>query len=263
MMKLVVVAALALSLSALAQEPSNASAKQAFAALNKSLDKLKTLDPVKSGNAYKAELAKAQKKLEAIKEKEPGFDVSALEQALKAFEATLAQGQEEKAAAKDARAREVAAKQAADEAARDAALEARAAKGAEVTGPRREPEADAAPAPPKAEPTPGAPTPKVKLAAAVRKDASVEALFRTAFAAEGWNEEILQVNLLDTDWHVEKNKVTGAIVCRYQSAAIKAKNKAGKCIAYELSMKQDWNGSGFSATPRRYGHNAQDMACDD
>lgn len=70
------------------------------------------------------------------------------------------------------------------------------------------------------------------------------------------------MNLLDTDWHIEKNKLTGAIICRYQSAAIKAKNKAGQCIAYQMSMKQDWDGSGYSATARRYGHNAQMMNCD-
>jgi hypothetical protein len=29
-----------------------------------------------------------------------------------------------------------------------------------------------------------------------------------------------------------------------------------------MSMKQDWDGSGYSATPRRYGHNAEYMACE-
>lgn len=386
---LAVVITVSLSLPAWAEaEPTNSSAKQAYGALTKSLEKLKTLDPVKSENAFKTEIGKAQKKLEAIKEKEPGFDLSAQAQQIKEFEEVLAKGQADKVATKDARAKEVADKQARDAAereAREAAKEAKYAANAEAGKVTNEMEALFVPptesrysevADPAAElkaratafdvflatnpaervkqaiellryieprfiseektgydkrladVSRGITAPvdnnhatvsfhllreyelfwnalektlpddatvrtnaeltrkalsampslealkgkaaayqkeslaKVRLTPAVRKDATMEGLFRKAFAAEGWNEEILVVNLLDTDWHIEKNKLTGAILLRYQSAAIKAKNKAGKCIAYVMSMKQDWDGSGYSATPRRYGHNGQFMACE-
>jgi hypothetical protein len=103
---------------------------------------------------------------------------------------------------------------------------------------------------------------RVTVPAAVRRDAATETLFKNAFNATGWNETILKINLLDTDWHIERNSLTGLITGRYQTAAITAKNSNGDCILYTFSILQEYNGSGYQSTAKRYGHNASYMSCD-
>lgn len=102
----------------------------------------------------------------------------------------------------------------------------------------------------------------VKIPNAVRTDSNMEKLFKDAFTREGWNETILKVNLLDTDWHIERNSITGIILGRYQTAAIVAKNSKGDCILYTFSIKQDYDGSTYKSAAYRYGHNASFMSCE-
>jgi hypothetical protein len=102
----------------------------------------------------------------------------------------------------------------------------------------------------------------VKVPSAVRKDAGMETQFRNAFNAQGWNETIYKINLMDNDWHIERNSLTGVIIGRYQTAAITTKNANGDCILYTFSIMQEYNGSGYQSTARRYGHNASYMACE-
>ncbi|MFY7990158.1 MAG: hypothetical protein ACOVO3_05455 [Fluviicola sp.] len=103
---------------------------------------------------------------------------------------------------------------------------------------------------------------KVKVPAAVRIDAATETLFRNAFNATGWNEPIYKINLLDTDWHIERNNLTGAIIGRYQTAAITTKNANGDCVLYTFSIIQDYNGSAYQSKARRYGHNVSFISCE-
>lgn len=103
---------------------------------------------------------------------------------------------------------------------------------------------------------------KVKIPVAVRKDAATETLFKQTFAAQGWNETILIINLRDTDWSIVKNEYTGVIVGRAQTAAIAAKNKNGDCILYIFTIMQDYNGSGYQTTAHRRTHDAAPMLCE-
>lgn len=102
----------------------------------------------------------------------------------------------------------------------------------------------------------------VKVPNAVRKDANTEALFRNAFNATGWNETIFKINLLDSDWHIERNSLTGVITGRHQTAAITAKNRNGDCILYTFTIIQEYNGSSYQSTAKRYGHLSSYMSCD-
>lgn len=85
-------------------------------------------------------------------------------------------------------------------------------------------------------------------------NAVLEAEFREAFANEGWGETLLKVSLQSRDWDIVRNNLTGAIICRTQSAYIAAKQKAGNCILYSFTIKQQFNGSSYSSVSSRYSH---------
>lgn len=102
----------------------------------------------------------------------------------------------------------------------------------------------------------------VEVPNAVRKDGAIENLFKQAFTETGWNESVLKINLQNNDWIIERNKVTGIIICRYQNAVIVAKNENGECILYNFSMQQSYDGSSYQSSARRRSHNAKRMACE-
>jgi hypothetical protein len=85
-------------------------------------------------------------------------------------------------------------------------------------------------------------------------NAAIEAEFKEAFVNEGWEETIVKINLLSREWNIVRNNLTGAIICRIQTAAIVAKQKNGNCILYEYSIKQQYTGSGYSNISSRYAH---------
>ncbi len=95
---------------------------------------------------------------------------------------------------------------------------------------------------------------------AARQDAALEQEFRSAFAKEGWNETVLKVNILTTEWSILRNNVTGAIIGRTQTAAIAAKNAKGECILYNYTIIQEYDGSKYLSAKRR-SHGAQYIAC--
>lgn len=101
----------------------------------------------------------------------------------------------------------------------------------------------------------------VKMPPALTTNAAMDKEFKKAFEGTGWGETILKVNLLDTDWHIERNELTGVILSRYQSAAIAAKQANGRCMLYTFTIKQEYNGSGYGSS-RRDSHNSNEIACE-
>jgi hypothetical protein len=89
---------------------------------------------------------------------------------------------------------------------------------------------------------------------AVIVSAAIEAEFKEAFLNEGWNETIIKINITSREWSIIRHAVSGAIICRVQSAAIVAKQKAGNCILYDFTIKQQYTGSGYSNVSSRYAH---------
>jgi hypothetical protein len=89
---------------------------------------------------------------------------------------------------------------------------------------------------------------------AVVVNAALEAEFKEAFANEGWNETIVKINITSREWVIIRHEVSGAIICRVQSAAIVAKQKNGNCIMYDFTIKQQYTGSGYSSVSSRYSH---------
>jgi hypothetical protein len=89
---------------------------------------------------------------------------------------------------------------------------------------------------------------------AVVVSAVLEAEFKEAFLNEGWNETIIKINITSREWSIIRHAVSGVIICRAQSAAIVAKQKAGNCIMYDFTIKQQYTGSGYSSVSTRYAH---------
>lgn len=85
-------------------------------------------------------------------------------------------------------------------------------------------------------------------------NAALEAEFKEAFVNEGWNETIIKINITSREWNIVRHQVSGAIICRAQSAAIVAKQKNGNCILYDFTIKQQYTGSGYSSVSSRYTH---------
>lgn len=101
-----------------------------------------------------------------------------------------------------------------------------------------------------------------KFPEAIRKDANLENVFKNVFNAQGWKESILKIHLVDSDWHIERNQYTGVILGRYQSAAIAVKTESGECTYYLFTIIQDYNGSSYQSTARRYSHSPYRLACE-
>lgn len=99
---------------------------------------------------------------------------------------------------------------------------------------------------------------------AVQVNTALEAEFREAFLAEGWNETIVKINLLSREWNIVRNSLTGVIICRTQTAAIVAKQKNGNCIMYDFTIRQSHTGSGYSGVSSRYAHGvlADEFLCE-
>lgn len=89
---------------------------------------------------------------------------------------------------------------------------------------------------------------------AVIVNAALEAEFKEAFLNEGWNETIIKINITSKEWTIIRHAVSGAIICRAQSAAIVAKQKNGNCILYDFTIKQQYTGNGYSSVSSRYTH---------
>lgn len=90
---------------------------------------------------------------------------------------------------------------------------------------------------------------------AVTDNTAIEAEFKEAFNNGGWGETIVKINLLTKEWTIVRNSLTGAILCRTQQAAIVAKQKAGNCMLYTYTIKQQYTGGGnYGSVSSYYGH---------
>lgn len=75
----------------------------------------------------------------------------------------------------------------------------------------------------------------LRMPAAVQVNPALDAEFREAFLAEGWGESIVGIRLLSREWAIVRNSLTGAIICRTQTAAIAAKRRTA--VAYSMILQ--------------------------
>ncbi len=89
---------------------------------------------------------------------------------------------------------------------------------------------------------------------AARSDKQLESEMISAFkASQTYKDrvkgEILRVVIIDPDWMIRRNKLTGIILHRYIRAAIAVKNSDGTCTVWQnVTFQQDYVGNNFQKT---------------
>jgi hypothetical protein len=89
---------------------------------------------------------------------------------------------------------------------------------------------------------------------AARTDKSLEADMERAFkASQTYKDrvkgEVLRVVIIDPDWMIRRNALTGIILHRYIRAAIAVKNGDGTCTVWQLvTFQQDYVSNKFQET---------------
>lgn len=61
--------------------------------------------------------------------------------------------------------------------------------------------------------------------------------------------KIVKLNIIDSDWYIRRNEITGVILHRYIRAAIAVKDNSGSCSVWDLvTFQQDYIGNKFQKT---------------
>jgi hypothetical protein len=85
---------------------------------------------------------------------------------------------------------------------------------------------------------------KTCLPKALMSDKVLEASILKAFNAKGWTEKAVKVRIISSQWNIEKNKRTGAIISRYVDAVI-GSTEDSKCAYQNFSFYQDYDGKAY------------------
>jgi len=100
----------------------------------------------------------------------------------------------------------------------------------------------------------GASTKSAVMPKAARSDKALESEMVNAFkSSQTYKDrikgEVLRVVIIDPDWMIRRNEVTGNILHRYIRAAIAVKTSDGACTVWQLvTFQQDYVGNNFQAT---------------
>ncbi|MBL7912056.1 MAG: hypothetical protein JNJ41_13440 [Bacteroidia bacterium] len=78
---------------------------------------------------------------------------------------------------------------------------------------------------------------------AVRNDEVIEKEIRNALKDK--DGTILKINLLDKDWRVVRNELTGIALSRAQDFHMAVKKSNGKCVLYDLILHEDFDGTKY------------------
>jgi hypothetical protein len=82
------------------------------------------------------------------------------------------------------------------------------------------------------------------------KDENLEAqmleMMKKFAQREGWNAEIGGVKIVDSDWNMERNEITGIILDRWVAVNVYIKYNDGVCQVRRFIFQQNHNGNGFS-----------------
>lgn len=91
---------------------------------------------------------------------------------------------------------------------------------------------------------------------AVKKDPALEAGIKEAaqkiYTDAGSNVKVMGVKISDSDWFIERDKVTKLVLNRQMGAFCYAKWPDGHCTVQKITFCQDYDGSAYSKNFRRY-----------
>jgi len=100
----------------------------------------------------------------------------------------------------------------------------------------------------------GASTKSAVMPKAARSDKALESEMISALkSSQTYKErikgEVIRVVIIDPDWMIRRNEITGAILHRYIRATIAAKNSDGSCTVWQLvTFQQDYVGNKYQKT---------------
>ncbi len=102
---------------------------------------------------------------------------------------------------------------------------------------------------------------------AKKTDAALEGRMITAFKNSNHYKtgrfdasEVLRISIVDSDWYIRRNELTGAILHRYIRAAIAVKLKDGNCAYYQVTFQEDYVSGKFQ--PLKYDGSTEKVAMD-
>lgn len=64
------------------------------------------------------------------------------------------------------------------------------------------------------------------------------------------NGEVIKIVIVDSDWHIRRHQISGAILHRYIRAAVGLKYKDGTCAYYQITYQEDYISNKFQ--PLKY-----------
>jgi len=76
--------------------------------------------------------------------------------------------------------------------------------------------------------------------------------------SENWTEKYTKAKIVSTSWEIEKNEITGAIICRKIYMKLLGVWPDGKCQAVDMGFRQDYTGGGKYSSTLIY-HSIGDM----
>lgn len=97
-------------------------------------------------------------------------------------------------------------------------------------------------------------TQKAKMPEAKMQDKKLEkemidALKKSQTFKARMNGQIIRLNIIDSDWYIRRNEITGQILHRYIRAAVAIKDAGGTCKVWDLvTFQQDFIGNKFQKT---------------
>ncbi|MBM4386423.1 MAG: hypothetical protein FJ088_01715 [Deltaproteobacteria bacterium] len=102
----------------------------------------------------------------------------------------------------------------------------------------------------------------VRMPKAKMKNAQLEKDFLQAIKDEGWKEKPLRAVIGESDWNIVKHEWTGLILYRDIVGYVAVEYAPGKCRYFEISVEQDYTGSGYGKS--RYGGvgYSEDIGCE-
>ncbi len=88
-------------------------------------------------------------------------------------------------------------------------------------------------------------------------EASVLKAIQTYAANSGWKEKFKAVKISSSDWNIIRHKVSGRILKRTLSAYCYAQWPDGYCTVQSFTFSQEYNGTSYSKTFKRYSNGSQ------
>jgi hypothetical protein len=97
---------------------------------------------------------------------------------------------------------------------------------------------------------------------AAHKDAGLEKAMLAAIGAAGWKEKPLRAVIVEPDWSVFRNEVTGILLSRTIQGYVAVKREDGTCSEFFINFVQQHQGGAWGKTLIESVYDNDDMLCE-